>query len=178
MMKKSLIAATLCLSISAALLCGCADEKVPQTSEPTEINVTPGDWDTMQTDPMADTTAEQTGPSTEQTDEQTTPQQTEEQTQGTGETTRPQEEETTAATEETTEATQAPTSPPPNATAYEWYESLSGDAQLAFVQSFPDMPSFVKWYNDALEEYKNQNKDIVIGGDETIDASDLIQGQN
>lgn len=55
---------------------------------------------------------------------------------------------------------------------YEYYRSLSGREQQAFIESFNSMEDFFVWYNRAKEEYEALYPDIEIS-DGTIDMGDL-----
>lgn len=81
------------------------------------------------------------------------------------------EEETTAATEE---ATEAPTDAA-KLTEFEWYNALSGEEQMAYMESFDSMAAFFDWYNAAKAEYEQLHPSIEIGNGE-IDIGDLIGG--
>ena len=61
----------------------------------------------------------------------------------------------------------------PNATTYEQYNNMSGDAQLAYMESFDSIESFVAWYNAALAEYEAASNPIEIT-DGVIDLGELI----
>ena len=87
--------------------------------------------------------------------------------------------------DETTEPTQSETTPtqpaeeeqksPDNSglTDYERYNTMSGEEQMAFIESFGSIEAFVEWYNAAKAEYEAANPDIEIG-DGIIDAGDLV----
>ena len=104
----------------------------------------------------------------------------------TGETEAPTEgkddpvEGTTEPTEATdpTESTETPESTEPSesttpaegdnqggstVTAYENYMNMSGEEQLAFMQSFESMEAFFAWLNAAKAEYEAQNPGIDVG---------------
>lgn len=54
------------------------------------------------------------------------------------------------------------------------YHSLSGDEQLAFINSFNSYKDFVSWYSAAKQEYYDSM--IEIDGSTPIDLGDLIGG--
>lgn len=72
------------------------------------------------------------------------------------------------ATEET-EATAVPL------TDYEWYHSLSGEEQEAYMDSFESVAAFFDWYNAAKAEYDALHPEIEID-DNVIDLGDLVGG--
>lgn len=57
-------------------------------------------------------------------------------------------------------------------TAYEQYNDMSGDEQVAFMESFDSVADFVDWYNASLAEFQEVNNAIEIT-DGTIDLSQL-----
>ena len=88
------------------------------------------------------------------------------------------ETEATKSTEAPTEAPEETTVPAPPAsgtTEYEWYNSLSGDEQMAFMESFESVPAFFDWYNAAKAEYDALHPEIEID-DNVIDLGDLAGG--
>ena len=58
------------------------------------------------------------------------------------------------------------------ASDYEWYNSLSGDAQMAFFQEFESIEDFVAWYNAAKDEYDRLHPPIEVGSGK-IDLGEL-----
>lgn len=58
-------------------------------------------------------------------------------------------------------------------TEYEKYNAMSGEEQMAYMQSFDTIEAFFVWYNNAKAEYEALHPDIVIGND-VIDAGDLV----
>ncbi len=81
-------------------------------------------------------------------------------------------EETTAATEE---ATEVPTETVAKLTEFEWYNALSGEEQMAYMESFDSLAAFFDWYNAAKDEYEQLHPSIEIGNGE-IDLGDLLGG--
>lgn len=65
----------------------------------------------------------------------------------------------------------------PNSTAYEQYQNMSGEDQLAFMESFDSVEAFVAWYNAAQAEYEAKNPAIEIDGS-VIDMNELLGGTN
>lgn len=61
----------------------------------------------------------------------------------------------------------------PNSTAYEQYNNMSGEEQLAFMESFDSVEAFVAWLNAAKADYEASNPPIEITGD-VIDLSELL----
>ena len=57
-------------------------------------------------------------------------------------------------------------------TAYEWYENLSPEEQVAYFQTFESMEAFVKWHNEAKAEYDRLHPPID-AGDGNIDFGDI-----
>lgn len=82
--------------------------------------------------------------------------------------------ETTAPATEPQETT-TPTNPSVQMTDYEWYNSLSGEEQMAFMESFDSVPAFFDWYNNAKAEHEALHPDIEIG-DGVIDLGGLVGG--
>ena len=82
--------------------------------------------------------------------------------------------ETTAPATEPEETT-VPTNPAVQMTEYEWYNSLSGEEQMAFMESFDSVPAFFDWYNNAKAEHEKLHPDIEIG-DGVIDLGGLVGG--
>ena len=59
-----------------------------------------------------------------------------------------------------------------NQITYEEYNSLSGEEQEAYFNTFPTIESFFEWYNSARDEYEKNNPAIEIG-DDTIDIGNF-----
>lgn len=92
--------------------------------------------------------------------------------------------ETTDSAEESPAPTSAPAESPennaitaPSATAYEQYNAMSGDEQIAFMESFDSVDAFVAWYNAAQAEYNASRPAIEVEGG-VIDMSEIIGGTN
>lgn len=102
----------------------------------------------------------------------------EKETSAAEETTTPTEagppEETQNTTPEETEATE----PAPAVTnmTYERYCSLSGEEQMAYMQTFDSLADFFDWYNAAKEAYEKENPGIEIG-DGNIDLGEIAGGK-
>lgn len=110
---------------------------------------------------------------TKPAEEETVIPEAEAATEATAESTVPEvTEEVPAATEETTAK---PTAPAVTVTEYEWYNALSGEEQMAFMETFDSMAAFFDWYNAAKAEYERLHPSIDIG-DGNIDLGDLIGG--
>lgn len=60
-----------------------------------------------------------------------------------------------------------------NTTAYEQYNNMSGDEQLAFYRTFDSSEAFIAWYNAAKADYEASNPAIEITGD-VIDLGELL----
>ncbi len=106
--------------------------------------------------------------------ESTTVTEPEESTEGTT----PTETEGTESTEPSEPS--EPSEPPVNDTEltdYEWYESLSGEEQLAHIESFESIKAFFVWYNAAKAEYEALHPDIDVG-DGNVDLSGGAGGSN
>lgn len=58
-------------------------------------------------------------------------------------------------------------------TEYEKYNAMSGEEQMAYMQSFDSIEAFFTWYNNAKAEYEAAHPDIEIS-DGVIDAGDLM----
>lgn len=71
--------------------------------------------------------------------------------------------------------TTVPTPPASGTTEFEWYNALSGDEQMAFMESFESVPAFFDWYNAAKAEYDALHPEIEVG-DDVIDLGDLVGG--
>lgn len=87
-------------------------------------------------------------------------------------------EEESKATEVPTDApeeTTVPTPPASGTTEFEWYNALSGDEQMAFMESFESVPAFFDWYNAAKAEYDALHPEIEVG-DDVIDLGDQVDG--
>ena len=70
----------------------------------------------------------------------------------------------TPATEKETEATQPDPQPQEDElTEYEKYQAMSPEDQYAFMQTFPDMESFLQWYSQVKAEYEAANPPIYVG---------------
>ena len=78
----------------------------------------------------------------------------------------------------TTEATEpsAPEYSDTKLSQYEWYQELSGEEQVAYMNSFDSVADFFAWYNAAKDEYEKQNPSVEIGGG-SIDLGDIIGGK-
>lgn len=174
---------TLALAILLILsLTACNSDTVPATepTDATEVILVPGVVEmeipatnpfetegTEGTDPTAkpENPTEATNPKTEDPKDVTTP--SEEATEPTEETL--PSEEVTEPTEETTPSEE--TVPPTEGgnqgsagkTAYEDYINMTGEQQLAFMQSFDSMEAFFAWLNAAKAEYEAQNPGTDVG---------------
>lgn len=193
-MYKRMIALMLVVFFALSLA-ACGNNVQPadptDVEEPTEVTSEPipgledydgdvnlddsnGDEPTEGTDPTAkpENPTEATNPKTEDPKDVTTP--SEEATEPTEET--PPSEEVTEPTEETTPSEE--TVPPTEGgnqgsagkTAYEDYINMTGEQQLAFMQSFDSMEAFFAWLNAAKAEYEAQNPGTDVG-DGNIDLS-------
>lgn len=58
---------------------------------------------------------------------------------------------------------------PPTAEAYEAYQAMSGQDQMAFFELFDDPMEFFNWLNAAKEAYEIAHPDIEIGDDGIVD---------
>lgn len=92
--------------------------------------------------------------------------------------------EATDSVEETPAPTSSPAESPennpitaPSTTAYEQYNAMSGDEQIAFMESFDSVDAFVAWYNAAQAEYNASRPAIEVEGG-VIDMSEIISGTN
>ena len=111
----------------------------------------------------------------EATESPTIPQKESETSDGSDTATTEQPEQNT--TPEATEppATESEATDPPaggGMTAYEWDNSLSGEEQMKFFNTFDSMEEFVNWYNAAKAEYDRLHPDIEIG-DGNINAGEI-----
>ena len=48
--------------------------------------------------------------------------------------------------------------------AFEWYESLSPEAQQEYFESFDDPADFFRWYDAAKADYDSRNEGIAVEG--------------
>lgn len=60
---------------------------------------------------------------------------------------------------------------------YERFLKMTSDEQRDYVDSFPDMDAFFKWYNASKQAYDKQHPPIDVG-DGNINIGDIIEGQN
>ena len=67
---------------------------------------------------------------------------------------------TTTSTTVTTTGTAAPQSPA--ALTYEQYNALSGEEQLAYMESFASMADYFAWYNAAKKAYEDSQNRIEV----------------
>lgn len=164
-MKRLMI---LLAALLLLLLTACKTEEEPTITtfeDVPGVMLVPEDfWD--ETKP-ADTKIENPKEGTEQTETVTKPVETEEETVGTETATEP----TTAPETENTE----PSGPAVQITEYEWYHALSGEEQMAYMESFGSMDAFFAWYNAAKAEYEESRPSIDVGSG-NIDLGDLIGG--
>ncbi len=152
-MKKHWGMAALAVLVCLCLV-ACAQQPVDTTDESTTALTTES---TTQC-----TTQETQNSSAEETKTQeTTTQSTTENTQ----------EETTQTTEEAQDPTQETGSEAVPAMDYQRYNSLPGEEQMAFINSFPSIEDFFVWYNSAKAQYEAEHPDIEIGGDGNVDLS-------
>lgn len=165
-----MLAAVMLMSLAA---CKTENDPVVTTAEsvPGAVTIPEGFWETVEATeektPAED--AAETQRESEETPETTVPQESEE----TPETTAPAQDETQPSDRE--QETVKPTESGTGMTEYEWYNNLSGDAQMAFMESFDSIAAFFDWYNAAKAEYERLNPSIEIG-DSNIDLGDLIGG--
>lgn len=85
-------------------------------------------------------------------------------------------QETTAPTTGAQEEATAPSVSTENMTEFERYNAMTGEEQMAFMNSFDSIEAFFDWYNAAKAEYDALHPNIDIG-DGVIDAGDLV-GRN
>lgn len=170
-MKKRLIAAVLAL-LMVLIMPACNSNDVPPTedTDPTKESAVPGvaDLDVIVTNPHENEGSEATDP----TNPSDVPEDPTEEGSEPSDSTEPSESDPTEDTEETTpseETTPTEESTPPtedpnqgssNTTAYEEYIKMSGEQQLAFMQSFESPEAFFAWLNAAKAEYEAQNPGI------------------
>lgn len=60
-----------------------------------------------------------------------------------------------------------------NSTEYERYNNMSGEEQVAFMESFESPEAFVAWYNAAEAEFNAETAPIIIGADATVNLGNL-----
>jgi hypothetical protein len=91
----------------------------------------------------------------------------------------PEETKSPDATEdvpsESQQPTEKPTDPVVQMTQYEWYHSLSGEQQMAYMETFDSLAAFFDWYNAAKEEHEKLKPGIEIGSGD-IDFGDIFGG--
>ena len=91
----------------------------------------------------------------------------------------PEETKTPDATAEAPAETQKPTEDSnvtvTEMTQYEWYHSLSGEQQMAFMETFDNIEAFFDWYNAAKAEHQEVKPGIDIGSG-NIDIGAIIGG--
>ena len=66
----------------------------------------------------------------------------------------------------------------PEEYTYEEYIAMSGEEQQAFLERFDSMALFFAWLNAAKAEYDENQNDIEIGGDGSIDLGEIVGGNN
>lgn len=135
---------------------------------PVEIEV---DWDNLP-ESTAATEAKPSSDETEATEAETAKDPTQ---SATTPTTDSSTESTTAPTTGPEQETTKPTEPAAKLTDYEWYNSLSGAEQKAFMETFDSIEAFFDWYNNAKAEYEAQKPGIDVG-DGVIDLEDFAGG--
>ena len=62
------------------------------------------------------------------------------------------------------------------AVTYEEYLAMTGVEQEAFYYSFDNSDDYFKWYNAAKKEYDSNENNIVIGGDNSVNLGDILNG--
>ena len=62
------------------------------------------------------------------------------------------------------------------AVTYEEYLAMTGAEQEAFYHSFDSSNDYFKWYKDAKKVYDNDGNNIVIGGDNSVNLGDILNG--
>lgn len=62
------------------------------------------------------------------------------------------------------------------AVTYEEYLAMTGAEQTAFYNSFDSQNDFFKWYNAAKKAYDSNENNIIIGGDNSVDLGDILNG--
>lgn len=172
-MYKKMIALILTMVFSVALF-ACANNVQPtdptDAEQPTETTSEPipgledydGDvnLDDSEENEPTDGTESTEAPvdPTEATEPETEPT---EETAPSEEVTEPTEE--TTPSEETVPPTEGDNQGNATTTSYEAYLNMSGDQQLAFMQSFDSMEAFFAWLNAAKAEYEAQNPGVDVG---------------
>ena len=66
------------------------------------------------------------------------------------------------------------TVPDSDEVTYESYQAMTGEEQMAFMESFESMEAFFAWFNAVKEEYEENL--IVIDGSTPIDLEELLGG--
>lgn len=62
------------------------------------------------------------------------------------------------------------------AVTYEEYLAMTGAEQEAFYHSFDSSDDYFKWYKAAKKAYDNNENNIVIGGDNSVNLGDILNG--
>lgn len=62
------------------------------------------------------------------------------------------------------------------AVTLEEYLAMTGAEQTAFFNSFDSKDDYFKWYKAAKKAYDNDGNNIVIGGDNSVDLGDILNG--
>lgn len=158
----------LLVSVLVLAMTACNSNTVPAAdpTDATEGTLPPGvvELETPVDNPFETETTE----ATESTEAPVDPTEaTEPETEPTEETT-PSEEvteptEETTPSEETVPPTEGDNQGNAGTTSYEAYLNMSGDQQLAFMQSFDSMEAFFAWLNAAKAEYEAQNPGVDVG---------------
>lgn len=58
----------------------------------------------------------------------------------------------------------------------EEYLAMTGAEQTAFYNSFDSKDDYFKWYNAAKKAHDNDENNIIIGGDNSVDLGDILNG--
>lgn len=175
---------TLLLAIAMILaFAACKKNDMPQQTVPGVVHTPDVNDGDLEHTPKETTSAEtETAAETEVSEETEATEETTEDTKATEatepEATKPEETkpntETTAPSTEPEEEVTVP-SVPAEMTKFEWYNSLTGEEQMAFMQSFASVPDFFDWYNNAKAEHEELHPDIEIG-DGVVDLGGILGG--
>ena len=169
----------LMVSVMVLTMAACKKEEEPTMTtfpEVPGVALVPDDfWDESEPAEEATPAPEATEAEAEVPEETKTAEEDKntEETKATEETKIP--EETEDITSETQEPTENPADTVVNMTQYEWYHSLSGEQQMAYMETFDNMQAFFDWYNAAKEEHEKEKPGIDIGSG-NIDMGDIIGG--
>ena len=199
------IAALICILVIVMVFAGCRKKKnavkeTTQVTEATQLATTETEiptvegveiWDDVLEETEATEESTATTPTTTTTDNTKKPTTSDTGSNKENSTSSDNKQSNTSDQNETTSTTEAkqPTTKPEEETQaptqestepvsdYEWYVSLSPEAQQDYYNSFSSPEAFFNWYSSAKSAYDAAQKEAAMTGSPSVDLGEIIKDQ-